>query len=44
MVCGVQDRAYSQKLAAAIAQMRFDPAERDGRPIVAPYVLHFTIH
>ena len=40
-VCGVRERQYARQLAAQVARMTFHPAQRDGRPVAAPW--HVTI-
>jgi hypothetical protein len=40
-VCGIKNRRYSRQVAAVVAQWEFEPAQRDGRAVAAPYRLLF---
>ena len=41
LVCGLKDRGYAKRLAAAVAAVMFQPARAAGRPIAGATVLTY---
>ena len=41
LVCGLKDRGYAKRLAAAVAKISFQPARADGRPVAGTTVLTY---